>query len=80
MPRKKKIKSCDICGGVMEKGGAGYICSNCHNIEWFTEESVSMSSVAKCPQCGQASPNINYCIYCSEPISEWAKKIKAMKK
>jgi predicted RNA-binding Zn-ribbon protein involved in translation (DUF1610 family) len=78
MPRKK-IRACSICGGMMYKGGAGYVCTNCHNVEWFTEETTTHSSVAKCPHCGQISPNLNFCVYCSEPISEWARKLKERK-
>jgi len=70
MGRRKKYKPCELCGGLMEKGGAGYICSNCHNIEWYTKETTSMSSVAKCPHCGSVSPNLNYCVICGGKIDE----------
>lgn len=79
MTKGMKTKSCDICGGLMEKGGAGYICSSCHNIEWHTKESTSISSVTKCPNCGGASVNPLMCNICGEPISEKMRKLKEMK-
>ena len=60
----------------MERTDTGYLCSSCHNIEWFTEETTSMSSVAKCPHCGSVSPNIIYCTVCGEPIDEKARKMR----
>jgi DNA-directed RNA polymerase subunit RPC12/RpoP len=68
MTPRKKFKPCGVCGGLMEKGEEAYLCPTCHNIEWFTGETESTTSVARCPHCGSASPNLNYCVYCSMPI------------
>jgi len=75
MPPRKKYKPCDQCGGLMEKGGAGYVCTSCPNVEWFTEETTTLSSVVKCPNCGHDSPNTRFCNYCGYTIDEKMRRL-----
>jgi ribosomal protein S27AE len=90
MPRKKKtdfrdllkiekktenLKACDRCGGFMAETETGRQCLSCELTEWIQEDGTYTSGIAKCPSCGNMSPNILICSYCSYPIDEKTRKL-----
>jgi len=70
------VEACPRCGGAFLDTETGRQCLNCGLTEWINEGGEYTSGVAKCPECGQMSPNLFWCVYCSSPISDEAKKIK----
>ena len=76
-PRKKKSENthlCPRCGSLMNEIEAGRQCPTCLFTEWIQEDGTYTSGMAKCPACGNISPNIIMCSYCSYPIDEKMKK------
>ena len=74
--KTENVQACPQCGGALVENERGRSCFSCDYKDWLQEDGTYTSGVAKCPECGQMSPNLFWCVYCSSPISDEAKKIK----
>ena len=66
---------CDGCGGMLIETETGRYCSNCKYAEWLQEDGTYTSGIAKCPVCGNMSPNSLICSYCAYPIDKHMRKL-----